>query len=130
MLPVSGGSNQSPLGADIVDFGIAGGDASDTESQTLVLMQDRMHAMYLAPHPLDKEKRITAEILASYPLILMDEDSTLRQVVDRAFCNNNLTVKPVISKRTSTAVRPLAALGDSFNAQFEMFGGACRPTEF
>ncbi len=91
--------------SDIVDFGIAGGEVNYPELHTSVLTRDRLHAIYLAPHPLDKEKAITAESLMRHPLILMDEDSTVRQVVDRAFHERGLTVKPAIEATyMSTAI--------------------------
>lgn len=90
---------------DAVDFGIAAGQINDPELETSVLTQDRIHVIYLAPHPLERERKITAESLINYPLIMMDEDSTVRQVVDRALLNLRLTVKPAIEATyMSTAV--------------------------
>lgn len=90
---------------DAVDFGIAAGQINDPELETSVLTQDRIHAIYLAPHPLERERKITAESLINYPLIMMDEDSTVRQVVDRALLNLRLTIKPAIEATyMSTAV--------------------------
>ena len=91
--------------SEIVDFAIAGGDVSDPELQTSVLAYDRIHAIYLSPHPLDKEKKLAAHSVARYPLILMDEDSTVRQVIDRAFFKAGQTIKPAIEATyMSTAV--------------------------
>ncbi len=91
--------------SEVVDFGIAGGDVSDPDLHTKVLTRDRMHAIYLAPHALEKEKKITAEALARQPLILMDEDSTVRQVVDRAFEKSGQSVKPALEATyMSTAI--------------------------
>jgi DNA-binding transcriptional LysR family regulator len=84
------------LKADAVDFGITAGDIDDPEFETRVLMQDHMHAVYLTPHPLHGEKRITAEKLSHYPLIMMDEESTVRRIVDRAFHSAGITIKPII----------------------------------
>jgi len=78
------------------DFALAGGEVNDPELHTAVLMRDRLHAIYLSPHPLDKEKTIAAESLMRHPLILMDEESTVRQVVDRAFAERGLAIKPAI----------------------------------
>jgi DNA-binding transcriptional LysR family regulator len=71
--------------ADIVDFGITALTQDDPELEAVPLMQDRIHAVYLAPHRLDRERRITLDALAREPLILMDEGTTIRQVVERAF---------------------------------------------
>jgi DNA-binding transcriptional LysR family regulator len=84
------------LKSDAVDFGITAGEIADPEFQTRVLMRDHMHAVYLAPHPLEKVKRITADKVAQFPLILMDEESTVRQIVDRAFRLAGVATKPII----------------------------------
>jgi DNA-binding transcriptional LysR family regulator len=100
-----GGKIVALVKADAVDFGITGGDVSDSELATSILMRDRMHAIYLAPHPLDRERKITAQSLARHPLIMMDEESTVRQVVDRAFTDAGRSIKPIIEATyMSTAV--------------------------
>lgn len=82
--------------SDAVDFGIAGGDLDDPEFETKLLMRDRIHVLYLSPHPLDRERPVTAAKLAQYPLILMDEESTVRRLVERAFHAEGLAIKPAI----------------------------------
>jgi DNA-binding transcriptional LysR family regulator len=100
-----GGKIVALVKADAVDFGITGGDVSDSELATSILMRDRIHAIYLAPHPLDHERKITAQSLARHPLILMDEESTVRQIVDRAFTDAGRAIKPIIEATyMSTAV--------------------------
>lgn len=86
----------SLIKAESVDFGIAAGDIDDPDLETATLMRDRMHAVYLAPHALDRESAITAAKLSRYPLIFMDEDSTVRQLVDRAFRAQGVAVKPAV----------------------------------
>ncbi|MBI3708670.1 MAG: LysR family transcriptional regulator [Proteobacteria bacterium] len=71
--------------AEAVDFGITAGAVDDPELNASVLMRDRMHAVYLSPHPLDRDARITLDALSRHPLILMDEESTVRQIVEQAF---------------------------------------------
>jgi DNA-binding transcriptional LysR family regulator len=91
--------------SEAVDFGIAGGEVNDPDVKTEALTRDHMRAIYLSPHALDKEKKITAEILARQPLILMDEDSTVRQVIDLAFEKLGLSVRPALEATyMSTAV--------------------------
>jgi DNA-binding transcriptional LysR family regulator len=88
-----------------VDFGITAGEVGGADLETAVMMRDRMHAIYLAPHPLERETKITAEKLSGYPLILMDEESSVRQIVERAFRAEGLSVKPAIEPTyMSTAV--------------------------
>jgi DNA-binding transcriptional LysR family regulator len=82
--------------ADAVDFAIAGGEVADPDLTSTPLMSDRLHAVYRSPHVLDREKTITADVLTRVPLILMDEDSTVRAVTDRAFRLAGQQVKPFI----------------------------------
>jgi DNA-binding transcriptional LysR family regulator len=84
------------LKSDHVDFGISAGELDDPQFETSVLMNDHMHAVYLTPHPLHTEKRITAEKLSHYPLIMMDEESTVRKLVDRAFRHAGVAARPII----------------------------------
>jgi DNA-binding transcriptional LysR family regulator len=80
-----GGKVAALVKEEVVDFGISGGATSDAELDVRPLMQDRMHAIYLSPHALDRAARVTIGSLSRHPLILMDEESTVRQVVDQAF---------------------------------------------
>jgi len=117
-----GGKILALLKSDAVDFGITAGEINDPEFKTSVLMRDHMHAVYLAPHPLHQEKKITAEKLAHFPLIMMDEESTVRQLVDRAFRLAGVTAKPIIEatymatavgmvqSRLGVAILPSAAI--------------------
>lgn len=91
-----GGKVVALVKADAVDFAIAGGEIEDPELAANILMRDRLHAVYRSPHALDREKTITAEALARHPLILMDEDSTVRAITNRAFREAACAVKPVI----------------------------------
>jgi DNA-binding transcriptional LysR family regulator len=91
-----GGKVVALLKADAVDFAIAGGEIDDPELAADILMRDRLHALYRSPHPLDRERTMTAEALARHPLILMDEESTVRAITDRAFREAGHAVKPVI----------------------------------
>jgi DNA-binding transcriptional LysR family regulator len=64
-----------------------------------------MHAVYLSPHPLDRTSKITIDSLSRHPLILMDEESTVRQVVDEAFRKSGRSkVAAIEATYMSTAV--------------------------
>jgi DNA-binding transcriptional LysR family regulator len=75
----------SLLKDETVEFGITAGKIADPELEAVPLMSDRMHALFRYDHPLARRKRITPELLAAYPLILMDEESTVRQAVNAGF---------------------------------------------
>lgn len=91
-----GGKVVALVKADAVDFAIAGGEIEDPELSAAILMRDRLHAVYRSPHPLDREKIITVETLAHQSLILMDTESTVRAITDRAFREAARPVKTVI----------------------------------
>jgi DNA-binding transcriptional LysR family regulator len=71
--------------ADEVDFGIGVAAAEEPDLETLYLMQDRMHAVFPARHPLARARKVSLDSLRAYPLVLMDPDSTVRAIVDAAF---------------------------------------------
>jgi DNA-binding transcriptional LysR family regulator len=75
----------SLLKDETVELGITAGRIADPELETTPLMTDRMHALYRHDHPLARRKRITPAMLTAYPLILMDEESTVRQAVNAGF---------------------------------------------
>ncbi len=79
---------------EIVDFGVTAGEIADPELNVSELMEDRMHAIFPRDHPLARKRRITPALMAQYPLILMDEESTVRQVVEAGFAAAGLTAVP------------------------------------
>ena len=68
-----------------VDIGITGGELSDPDLDVLHLTHDQMHVVFPSQHPLQRKRRITLEDLAELPLVLMDSDTSVRAIVDRAF---------------------------------------------
>jgi len=68
-----------------VDIGITGGELSDPDLDVLHLTHDQMHVVFPSQHPLQRKRRITLEDLAELPLVLMDADTSVRAIVDRAF---------------------------------------------
>jgi DNA-binding transcriptional LysR family regulator len=100
-----GGKVAALVREEAVDFGISGGTTSDPELAVSPLMHDRMHALYLSPHALDRSAKIGIHGLCAHPLILMDEESTVRQVVDEAFREAGLPkVATIEATYMSTAV--------------------------
>lgn len=76
---------------ETVEFGITAGRIADPELDVTALMRDRMHALLPHDHPLARRKRITPAMLIAYPLILMDEESTVRQAVNAGFQDAGLS---------------------------------------
>jgi DNA-binding transcriptional LysR family regulator len=67
-----------------VDIGVIGGEVPDAEIEVVYSMQDRMHVVFPAGHPLQRVRTVTFEAVADYPLVLMDPDTSVRQLVDAA----------------------------------------------
>lgn len=67
-----------------VDVGITGSEVPP-EFETLLTVEDRLHVVYPARHPISRARAVTVDALADHPLILMDPDTSVRHVVDAAF---------------------------------------------
>ena len=80
--------------ADDVDFGIGVADAEEPDLETLYLMQDRMHVVFPARHPLARARKVTLDAVRAYPLVLMDPDSSVRAILDAAFARTGKLVVP------------------------------------
>jgi DNA-binding transcriptional LysR family regulator len=68
-----------------VDLGVTGGDLVEPDIEVVCTAHDRMHVVFPAEHPIEVVPEVTLDVLASYPLILMDPDTSVRAVVDGAF---------------------------------------------
>jgi DNA-binding transcriptional LysR family regulator len=68
-----------------VDIGITGGELSDPDLEILHLTHDQMHVVFPSQHPLGRKRKITLEDLAELPIVLMDSETSVRSIVDRAF---------------------------------------------
>src|SRR5829696_5985480 len=68
-----------------VDLGVTGGDLVEPDIEVVCTAHDRMHVVFPAEHPIGIVPEVTLDVLASYPLILMDPDTSVRAVVDGAF---------------------------------------------
>src|SRR5215208_3200512 len=68
-----------------VDLGVTGGDLVEPDIEVVCTAHDRMHVVFPAEHPIEVVPAVTLDVLASYPLILMDPDTSVRAVVDGAF---------------------------------------------
>jgi DNA-binding transcriptional LysR family regulator len=66
--------------AEEADFGIGVADAEEPDIEALYLMQDRMHVVYPARHPLARTRKVTLDVVRAYPLVLMDPDSSVRSL--------------------------------------------------
>ncbi len=70
---------------DEVDFGVGSFAEPDPSIQVLPLFTDRMRVVFPLDSPLARKRKIGLKDLVNYPLILMDSQSSVRMLVDRAF---------------------------------------------
>ncbi len=68
-----------------VDLGIGSFPDAGPEIQTIPLFTDRMRIVFPPGSPLEGKRNITLKHLTDLPLILMDRQSSVRTLIDRAF---------------------------------------------
>jgi len=68
-----------------VDFGIGTLRMPDPDIQFTPLLTDHLGVIFPAGHPLERQRSVTLKSLTPYPLILMDPETSVRDVVDHAF---------------------------------------------
>jgi len=89
-----------------VDIGLTGGDVSFPDIETLFTARDEMSVVYPESHPIGEQHRITARVLANYPLVMMDQGTSVRAVTDLAFNRAGLLPAPA-----SEATYMMTAIG-------------------
>jgi DNA-binding transcriptional LysR family regulator len=94
-----------------VDFGIGWLKGKDSEVQFTPLFTDRMSAIFMAGSPLERKKAVALRDLASFPLILMDRDSSVRAVVDDAFAAMDTLIAPAWEATYISTALALARAG-------------------
>ena len=68
-----------------VDFGIGTLRMADPDIQFTPLLTDHLGVIFPAGHPVERQRTITLKSLTAFPLILMDMETSVRNLVDRAF---------------------------------------------
>lgn len=68
-----------------VDFGIGSVIRPDADLTTQPLLNDRLCVFAPTDHPISRKRYITLNELSRHPLILTSHDSSVRQIVERAF---------------------------------------------
>jgi DNA-binding transcriptional LysR family regulator len=77
-----------------VDLGIVHREQSMEDFDAVDLFEDRLHAVYPAGHPLEAARILTVAMLSRYPLVLMDHQTSVRALVDRALVLANRPSSP------------------------------------
>ena len=68
-----------------VDFGIGTLRMPDPDIQFTPLFTDHLGVIFPAGHPVERRRTITLKYLTAFPLILMDPETSVRDLVDHAF---------------------------------------------
>lgn len=68
-----------------IDFGIGTMRMPDPDIQFTPLLTDHLGVIFPARHPVERRRTITLKYLTTFPLILMDPETSVRDLVDRAF---------------------------------------------
>lgn len=68
-----------------VDFGIGTLRMPDPDIQFTPLLTDHLGVIFPAGHPVERRRTITLKYLTAFPLILMDPETSVRDLVERAF---------------------------------------------
>ncbi len=93
--------------SDEVDLGIVHYDASMDDFDAVDLFEDRLHAVYPLGHPLESVRSVTMSAVARYPLVLMDQKTSVRRLVDRALV---LADKPSVPACEATYITTAIAM--------------------
>ena len=88
-----------------VDIGIVHHEGRLQEFDVVDLFEDRMLAVYPIKSPLAKTAKLTVNTLVRYPLILMDQQTSWRALLDKALIAAGQVVTPACeAKYTSPAI--------------------------
>lgn len=122
--------------ADEVDFGIGSVNGMDPEIQFTLLLTDRIVVVFPPGMALERKKVIQLQDLVKQPLILMDKESSVRRLVDKAFESIGEFAAPAFEAMyMSTAVGMVKAglgvalLPSSAIETGELTGLCCRPVK-
>ena len=99
-----------------VDFGIGSFADVDTSLKVTPLFTDSMRVVFLPQSPLAKKRTIKLEDLVKYPLILMDRQSSVRMLIERAFNSIGHSPAPAyeVTYMSSAVGMAKAGLGVAF----------------
>lgn len=75
-----------------VDFGIGSKVRVDRELKMMPLFVDRFCAFVTVNHPVARKKSVTLQELSEFPLILTGKDSSVRELLERAFRREKLPI--------------------------------------
>jgi DNA-binding transcriptional LysR family regulator len=102
---------QQALLAGTIELGLTEGLLAAEELETEVFFHDELMAIAPAGHGLLKRRRVTVRELCREPLILREEGSGTRAVVERALRRKGLKVAPFLTLASPEAIKNAVAAG-------------------
>jgi Transcriptional regulator len=91
-----------------IDFGIGTLRMPDPDIQFTPLFTDSLGVIFPAGHPVEHRRTITLKYLTTFPLILMDSETSVRDLVDHAFESIGEVAVPAFEAvYPSTALAPV-----------------------
>jgi len=94
-----------------LDVGLTEGFLEHPELEAVVFREDEMVVIAWPDHPLLSEGPVTAERLCQEPFLVREEGSGTRAVVERAFAERGLALRPVMSLGNIEAIKRAVAAG-------------------
>lgn len=94
-----------------LDVGLTEGFLEHPELEAAVFREDEMVVIAPPDHPLLLEGPVTAERLCREPFVVREEGSGTRAVVERAFAERGLALRPVMSLGNIEAIKRAVAAG-------------------
>ena len=102
---------QQRLTEGSVELGLTEGPIESDELESTVFFQDELVVIAPAGHPLLKKARVSVRDICKEPLILREEGSGTRAVVDRALRRKGVKIKPLLSLASPEAIKNAVAAG-------------------
>ncbi len=88
-----------------LDLGLTEGFVRSPELEAEVFAEDELVVVAAPDHPLTCEERVTAAMLCAAPLILREEGSGTRAVMERALAERGLAPRPVMCLNSTEAIK-------------------------
>ena len=97
--------------AGTIEVGLTEGPLEAEELESTVFFQDVLVPIAPPDHPLIKKGVVTAREMCREPILLREEGSGTRAVVERALHRKGITVKPLLSLASPEAIKNAVAAG-------------------
>ena len=94
-----------------IELGLTEGPLESEELESIVFFQDELVAIAPVGHPLLKKGRATVREICREPVILREEGSGTRAVMERALKRHGLKIKPLLSLASPEAIKNSVVAG-------------------